>query len=222
MSDGSRLVRGAITGSGASASVTVATPPTAGNVLIAFGNYVGTGTPTFSDNLSSTWTVYTTTSALYNSSGNSIYAAYRVAVSGDSALTSITTASGTVQGMTYLELSGAATGITNAVATNNQTGATSLTTAAFTTGAAGMVITCVGNGTGGNGGATAWTGTHVMTSVATSTTRCYAGYYSSAAGESAQTYTANWTTSRTVNGALTINVGPSGAVNNGAGFLMVL
>ena len=213
------FVRGAISASGASTSVTVATPPTAGNVLIAIGNYVGTATPTFSDNLSSTWTVYTTTSALYNSSGNSMFAAYRVAVSGDSALTSITTSGNTPQGIDYLELSGAATGITNAVATNNVASAATLTTSAFTTSAAGMVITTVGV-TGGSSTPGTWTGTHVMTNVATTATRCYSGYYSSASGESAQTYTAVWTTSHP-SGALTINVGPATG-NTGAGFLGLL
>lgn len=210
-------VRGAISGNTATGTVSI-TAPTAGNLLVAFGVYVGTSTPTFTDSASGSWTVYTSTSTLFASSANSIFVAYKVAGGSE---TSITTSGNTPQGCSYVELSGAAASIANAVATNNLSSATSATTSALTTSGAGMILTAVGR-SGGSFNPGVWTGTHIMTNVATTTTRDYIGYYSSASGETSQTYTSNWVTSASA-GLLTVNIGPSGAgVSSGDGFFGML
>jgi hypothetical protein len=186
------VVRSKQTGSASAATLAI-TAPSVGHLLVVFIDQSGTtAAPTGKDLLGTTgWTV-NATHGVYAASVNSLYVATKVAVGTESELTPSAGAGGTVQGLSYFEVSGASGTVDAIVHADNAINVKTLASPGLTTTDAGSVVLGAAAMGKGSGTVSAWTGTGPMTNVETVTTRCLGGSYIPGSTISGATFTANW------------------------------
>jgi hypothetical protein len=196
----------------ASTSLTI-TNATAGNVLVCYAiqsaSLLSIG---FSDNVSgSTGWVTQSTHATNNSNNSSVYVATKSAVGGETTISTTAGSGGTVGSLCYFEIQGgASTRVETITAGSGGAATTSETSAAITTTNPGDIILAAAGFGNPTGAVFAWTGTHVMTNVSTSSSSLFiGGSYVPNAKLTSQNFTANWTTSRSPAGILTLALTPA-------------
>lgn len=215
------VVHVAQTGTSAHGTLAV-TSATAGNLLVVFIDQITTtSAPTGSDNISGTtgWTT-NSTSALFSGSASSLFVAYKKAVGGETSLNPTVGSGGTLEGLSYFELSGIDTTptIETIVHADNKVAVTTATSAAVTTSNPGdIVLICAGGNAVDSGTVNAWTGTGPATNVSTASTRCIGGYYIPGTTLSGATFTANWTSAKNT-GVLALALQPVSSGNSSSGF----
>lgn len=172
------------------------TAATAGNLIVVFvSQSATTAAPTVTDSAGGTYTVLPTF-ALWNSSASSLYCCYKIAVGGETSVSYTPGSGGSTAGIVVFEVSG----VNNPVLieasknTNNGAFAASSTTTAINTNYNNMVLAAVSLTASQTPGA--WSGTKVMTTVATASTNTFGGSYVATTPLVAQTFTGNWTGSR--------------------------
>lgn len=174
---------------------------TAGNLLVAFIQKAGSLTTVKGkDNISGEtgWTV-NATSAPFFTSADSIWVATKIAVGGETELNPAANG-GTLNGISYFELSGTE-GAVDAIshADNVASAATGTSAAITTTDAGSWVFVGIGLHGGGTGTITAWTGgPPTLTNTETGTTRCMGGAGNPGGTLTGATFTGNWTTAHTM------------------------
>jgi hypothetical protein len=192
------------TGSAAAASLAI-TKAASGNVLVAFiSQSASTAEPTLAG-----WT-FNATKAIFNTSASSLWLATKMANGTETEIAVTPAAGGTIQGITYWELSGCSETVdVIAHADNTANGKASTSPGVTTTDAGDVVLAAVGT-TAGIGTISAWTGTGPMTNVETVSTRCMGGSYLPGSTLAAVTFTANWEISK-VSGMLVVAFKPASA-----------
>jgi acetyl esterase/lipase len=196
--------KGQSPGGSAKASVeTEGKTATAGNLLIVIASQTASlAQITFADNKGSTgWTNYAATKC--ENGTNSGWMGYKVAAGGETEIIATPGAGGTMQGLTYIEVSGlgAAPTIDAAAAKNNvASGKENTTTAITTTSAEELIFAGVCDTAASFNTISAWTGT-VLSNVGTTTARCFGGYLVTSSTLTGAEATAHWETSR-VNASL--------------------
>jgi hypothetical protein len=207
---------------GASTSTLTITSATASNLLVALVAQTGSAsTITGSDNISGStgWTV-NATPAVWSSSANSLWLAYKTAAGSETSLNPTAGSGGTIVGISYLELHGAAIPGSldgTPVATSNSTNTATQTSGAVTTTNAGDIIFGAMAMSPSDGGSNAWTGTGPMTLVSANATLTDGGYYIPGSTLSSATFTANWTTAR-AHGMLVAAIKPASSAVNASVF----
>jgi hypothetical protein len=176
------------------------TATTAGNLLVVFVVQTSsTAQPSISDNIngSTGWTFNATKSTFVTSLTGSCWVCYRIATGGETTYTATAGAGGTVQGLSYFEVTGNANTIVvdTIVGTNAASGSvTTITSGAVTTSDATSIILACAEQNGPTGTITAWSGTGPMANTTTTGTRAIGGNYVPGSTLSGVTFTANWTT----------------------------
>lgn len=176
---------------------------TAGNWLImAVNKKTSVSSITGGDNISSStgWLTNTNNTIMQSSTG-SMWFMYKLAVGGETSLTP-TANGGTLEGISYVEVSGLGIPLNIEIIQtkiNNATNTTSTSKAITTTVNGDLVLGFIGLGNGiVSGTQNAWTGTGPMTNIGTATSSIIGGYYIAATTLSAATFTGNWTTTGTI------------------------
>ncbi len=200
------VVQSSQSAGGGNASSTTLSAATAGNTIVSCFSQTSTTTPTL--------TGYTinATKGVYNSSGDSVWIAYKIAAGGETSVS--WTGGSTGHGCCAWEIAGAATSITldgSVVTTDNLSAATG--GRAVTTGTAGSIILIGVGANASTGTISAWTGTNVATNISTSAARCFGGSFITS-GTVSSTFTANWATSH-VAAMIAIALQPSGGGGGG-------
>ncbi len=194
---------------GANASSVSLSAATAGNTIVSCFAQTSTTTPTL--------TGYTinATKGVYNSSGDSVWVAYKIAAGGETSVS--WTGGGTGHGVCAWELAGAAASITldgSVVTTDNLNAATGGRAVTTTTTAGSIILIGVGHNAS-SGTISAWTGTNVATNISTAAARCFGGSFITTTTVSS-TFTANWTNSH-VAGMVAVALQPAGGGGGGGG-----
>lgn len=214
------VINPALTGGSGTATLTI-TSATALNGMACFINQSGSLTaPTITG-----WTVYPTVHAQFNTSGSSIWYAYKIAAGGETSIAPTAGSGGTIVGICYWEINGMDASLTldgTPVHVDNTASAATNSVAVSTSTAGSIVLIGVGV-TANNTSCNTWTGSDVATNVSSGATRMQGGSYVTTGTLSSQTFTANWGTAR-VSGVLAVAIQPpsAGVTNNGAGFLGIL
>lgn len=193
------------TGVGANSTLTLPATATAGNELVVIVSMTATtSAPTVAFTEGGGGTTGVTveaTHAIFNASGSSVWVAHKVAAGAEISISVTPPAGGTVQGMTYIEVSGGPYEVESVFHSDNVASAKTASSPSVTTLNAGDVL-FAGVSTGSNTGAiSAWSGTGPMTNVAagaelTVGTRCIGGYYVPGEKLTGATFTANWETAK--------------------------
>ena len=187
-------------GSTATLTSAVATPPPAGTILIAAAQASTTGTSTFSDTISGSagWETIKTEST----SGGTLSVGVKIAVGGEQTITA-STGTGTIDGVSCVELSGMGDIIVDASAVATSTGATTLTSGALTTTVATDFILAFVGMNASSGAVTnftnTFTGSPSINYSSGAATRVWFGVGQTTSTTGGGTITATWTTSRAAN-----------------------
>lgn len=192
------------TGSAAAGTLLI-TSALPGDLLVQFICTTGVLTPKGKDNISGEagW-VTNPTKSPFSAGTNSVWMASKIAVGGE---TELNPSAGTIQGITYFELSGASTMIDTIVFRENAPSAATVTSPAVTTTDPGDVLLAAVGAVTGSGIITAWTPASTMTNFETASTRCMGGSFIPGVVQTAAEFTANWSVAHTM-GMLVVAIKP--------------
>ena len=197
-------------GSAAASTITLTSTAVRGNLLVAFGSFIGAGVATFTDSASGTWQTDPRMST-YGGTTNSLQVATKVAAGGETSVSM--SSSGTAEGIVVYELSGSSGRLDNVIVQNTSTGSlTALAVPTFTTtNKNAMVLGAIGL-VSGSGTVSGWTGTPSLAkSPGTSASaRCWGGSGLPAALVSSPTSTGHWPTTATGAMSMVATVVPAG------------
>lgn len=183
------------TGTAASATLSITTP-TAGNILVCFIDQLNGG-PSNTPALTG-WTV-NATPALYASSADTVWAAYKIASGSETSIAPTAGSGGSITGICYWEISGAKNPIAldGSPVANSNLGAFPDGAINYTTSVAGSIVLLGVGSAASTGGQTAWTSTGgtVATNISTAASRCFGGSYITTTTVTSSQFQANWTNS---------------------------
>lgn len=201
------------------------TSPTANNTLAVFIVQTGaTSAPVGGDNLGASGWTLNSASAATNTASSLVWFATKKAVGTETTLSPTAASGGTIQSITYWELSGISTVYYDGspVARNAIASATSAASGSVSTTLASDIILAAANfGANKDGGTSAWTGTGPMTlptGVSGNSRQMIGGSYIPGATLSSVTFTANWTTAR-ASGMLVVALSAS-PLSSGSGYIL--
>lgn len=180
------------TGPAAAATLSITTP-TAGNILVCFIDQVGGGpsnTPTLTG-----WTI-NATPALYASSADTVWAAYKIASGSETSIAPTAGSSGTIDGICYWEISGAKNPIAldGSPVANSNLGAFTTGAINYTTSVAGSIVLMGVGSAASSGGQNAWLSSTstIATNIGTAASRCFGGSYITTTTITTAQFEASW------------------------------